>query len=152
MGFSLAEAVEAACRRRSAHVILFGTGEQELDFEFVGQRSLWQYRAPLRGAGPMLERRYRETNSRSARAEIERFMSMRPCPDCGGRRLRPEALAVRVGGRNVVEVVGALGRGRARLVPRASRSTEREQHDRRQDPEGDRATASASSPRSASTT
>jgi excinuclease ABC subunit A len=52
----------------------------------------------------VLARRYRETTSEDARLEIERYMSERPCPACGGGRLRPESLAVRVGGRAIHEV------------------------------------------------
>ncbi len=85
--------------------ILYGTGDHEINFSFVGQRSSWQYRAPFEGVVPGLERRYRETTSLDTRAEIERFMSMSPCPVCGGKRLRREALAVRVGGRNVHDIV-----------------------------------------------
>ncbi len=54
-----------------------------------------------------LQRRYKETTSEETRLEIERFMSERPCPACKGGRLRPESLAVRVGGRSIREV-GAL--------------------------------------------
>jgi len=54
-----------------------------------------------------LQRRYKETTSEETRLEIERFMSERPCPACKGGRLRPESLAVRVGGRSIHEV-GAL--------------------------------------------
>jgi excinuclease ABC subunit A len=59
------------------------------------------------GALGLLERRYRETTAEEARQEIERFMAERPCPACGGGRLRPESLAVRVGGKAIHEV-GAL--------------------------------------------
>ena len=51
-----------------------------------------------------LERRYKETTSEDTRLEIERYMSERPCPACGGGRLRPESLAVRVGGRSIHQV------------------------------------------------
>jgi excinuclease ABC subunit A len=51
-----------------------------------------------------LERRYKETTSEETRLEIERYMSERPCPACGGGRLRPESLAVRVGGRAIHQV------------------------------------------------
>jgi excinuclease ABC subunit A len=109
------------------HAILFGTGERELDFKFVGNRSLWQYRAPFEGLVKMLERLYRETASLERRAEIERFMSMSPCQQCGGRRLRREALAVRVGERNVVEVV-ALSVKDALAWFRSLALSERERH------------------------
>jgi excinuclease ABC subunit A len=72
-------------------LILHGTGE-EGGFE---------------GVIGVLQRRYRETTSDDTRQEIERFMSERPCPACKGGRLRPESLAVRVGGRSIREV-GAL--------------------------------------------
>ncbi|HKQ64181.1 MAG TPA: excinuclease ABC subunit UvrA, partial [Methylomirabilota bacterium] len=52
-----------------------------------------------------LERRYRETSSEEARAEVAQFMTERPCPACGGSRLRPESLGVKVGGRSIAEVV-----------------------------------------------
>lgn len=84
--------------------VLFGT-TQELHFEFVGQRSHWSYRAPFEGLIPALERKFRETHSQEVRAEIERFMSQHPCPTCGGKRLRKEALAVTVGGKSIAEVV-----------------------------------------------
>ena len=51
-----------------------------------------------------LERRYKETTSEDTRVEIERYMAERPCPTCGGGRLRPESLAVRVGGRPIHQV------------------------------------------------
>jgi excinuclease ABC subunit A len=52
-----------------------------------------------------LERRYRETASEEARAEVAAFMSERPCPACGGSRLRPESLGVKIAGRSIAEVV-----------------------------------------------
>ncbi|BCW92618.1 MAG: UvrABC system protein A [Thermoanaerobaculum sp.] len=84
--------------------ILYGT-TQELHFEFVGERSTWAYRAPFEGLVPALERKYRETRSPEVRAEIERFMSQKPCPACGGRRLRREALSVHIRGKNIHDVV-----------------------------------------------
>jgi len=56
------------------------------------------------GVIPYLERRLQETQSEGARSELEEYMSTRPCPHCRGARLRPEALAVRVGGLNIAEV------------------------------------------------
>ena len=52
-----------------------------------------------------LERRYRETSSEEARAEVAQFMTERPCPGCGGSRLRPESLGVKIAGRSIAEVV-----------------------------------------------
>jgi excinuclease ABC subunit A len=73
-----------------------------------------------------LARRYKETTSEEARLEIERFMAERPCPACGGGRLRPESLAVRVGGRSIQEV-GALTIEDARRFFDALELPEREQ-------------------------
>jgi len=52
-----------------------------------------------------LERRYRETTSEEARAEIQQFMAERPCPNCGGARLRRESLGFKIGGRSIADVV-----------------------------------------------
>ncbi len=52
---------------------------------------------------PNLERRYRETGSEAVKAEIERYMTTKPCPTCGGMRLKPESLSVTVGERNIIE-------------------------------------------------
>jgi excinuclease ABC subunit A len=57
------------------------------------------------GVVKVLERRYRETQSEEARAEIEAFMAERPCPACGGSRLRPESLGLKIAGRSIGDVV-----------------------------------------------
>ncbi|NDH27882.1 MAG: excinuclease ABC subunit A, partial [bacterium] len=62
------------------------------------------YKAAFEGIIANLERRHKETDSELVRTEIERYMVSRPCPDCKGRRLKPEILAVRVDGRNIAEV------------------------------------------------
>src|ERR1700747_3325961 len=62
------------------------------------------YMLAFEGIIPSLERRYRETDSATARERIEEYMSFRPCPQCKGARLQPEVLAVTVGGRNNHEV------------------------------------------------
>jgi excinuclease ABC subunit A len=61
------------------------------------------YMAPLEGVVASLERRYRETDSEYSRERIEEYMSVRPCPECHGARLRPESLAVKVGGIGIDE-------------------------------------------------
>jgi excinuclease ABC subunit A len=62
------------------------------------------YDVEWEGVIPWLERQHRETTSEHIKQEIERYMSQRPCPTCGGERLKPETLAVTIGGRNIVQV------------------------------------------------
>lgn len=62
------------------------------------------YTIPFEGVIPHLERRYKQTDSEGIREEIEGYMAARICPDCHGARLKPEALGVTVGGRNIVQV------------------------------------------------
>jgi len=97
------------------HAIMFGI-DRELDFAFVGERSRWEYRGRFEGLIANLERRYRETDSQHSRSDIERFMSMKPCTACAGRRLRPEALAVRVAGHSIDQVVTLPVRDALRLL------------------------------------
>ena len=79
-------------------VILYGTKGEKLKLTYDranGQGTLYQ---AFEGVVNNLERRYRETQSDGMRRELEECMTERPCPDCGGKRLRKEALAVTVGG------------------------------------------------------
>ena len=62
------------------------------------------YHTPFEGVVPLLNRRYRETSSDWSREEIEEYMSTKPCPTCKGARLKPESLAVSVGGKSIYEV------------------------------------------------
>lgn len=87
------------------NLILYGSGGEEIPITYTardGGRRI--YRTPFEGVIPNLRRRYRETASDYIRAKIEEFMTRRPCPACGGARLRPEALAVTVGGKNIYEL------------------------------------------------
>ncbi|NOZ78062.1 MAG: excinuclease ABC subunit UvrA [Acidobacteria bacterium] len=84
-------------------LIMYGS-DGELDFVWQGRRGAYTYRDRFEGFVPLLERRYRETGSEEVRRDLERFMSFAPCPACSGARLKPEALAVLVGGKNVAEV------------------------------------------------
>ena len=79
------------------------------------------YKAAFEGIIANLERRHRETDSELVRVEIERYMVSRPCPECKGRRLKPEMLAVRVAEKNIAEVaampIGELTRWINALTP-----------------------------------
>ncbi len=85
-------------------VLLEGSGDREVTFRWKGKRSKFEWRGRFEGIVPMLERRYRESTSHGVRDEIERYMSIHICPDCGGRRLRPEALSVKVDARSIDEL------------------------------------------------
>ncbi|WP_034630253.1 excinuclease ABC subunit UvrA [Desulfotruncus alcoholivorax] len=85
--------------------LLYGTGREIINVNLMdsyGNRHT--YRVPFEGVINNLSRRYRETNSDYMREEIEQYMSTRPCPACRGARLKPEALAVKIGGRSINEV------------------------------------------------
>ncbi|HEV2075128.1 MAG TPA: excinuclease ABC subunit UvrA, partial [Thermoleophilaceae bacterium] len=84
---------------------LYGTGGDRLYISYrnrYGRRR--SYMTTFEGLVPNLERRYRETDSEYSRERIEEYMSVRPCPECRGARLRPESLAVRVGGLGIHEL------------------------------------------------
>jgi len=91
--------------KKLQETIISGSGDEEIEFtQDVGGGRRRKYKAPFEGLIPHFERRWRETTSDSVRSDIERFMNMRPCPTCEGTRLRPEALAVTVGGSNIAQV------------------------------------------------
>ncbi len=79
-------------------VILYGTKGEKLTIEYDQPRGKGVLYQPFEGIVNNLERRYRETQSDAMKKEIEECMSQCPCPDCGGRRLKRESLAVTVGG------------------------------------------------------
>ncbi len=87
---------------KTRQLILYGAGEQELRYEFkLKKGSSWVHHGTFEGVIPNLERRYRETGSESVRKWIGSLMNPTPCPDCGGKRLRPESLAVKVDGEDI---------------------------------------------------
>jgi excinuclease ABC subunit A len=88
-------------------MILYGTNGQEIAVHYVSREGRKaSYKTTFEGIVGNLERRYQETESEYIRGKIQEYMSERPCPACHGKRLRPEALAVTVGGANIVEVTG----------------------------------------------
>ncbi len=85
--------------------ILFGTRGEEVNLVFHSRNERQtSLQAVFEGVIPNLMRRYRETQSEYIRNKISEFMTDKPCPTCGGKRLRPEALAVTVDGHNIVEI------------------------------------------------
>ncbi|MGI6732714.1 MAG: excinuclease ABC subunit UvrA [Anaerovoracaceae bacterium] len=83
--------------------LLYGTGDRKLEYYYVSRNNGSEsYRNhPFEGVINNLERRYRETNSDYIKERMRQYMSVVTCPTCGGKRLKPEALAVTVGGMNI---------------------------------------------------
>jgi len=108
---SVAEAYEidldkpwAKLKKLEKEVFLYGTGSERHQVSYTnrfGRRR--SYKVRFEGIVNNLERRYEETDSESNRERIESYMAEQPCPDCKGARLRPESLAVRVGGISIAE-------------------------------------------------
>ena len=88
--------------RHIQQIILHGSGNERIAFRY-GERGRRRVH-PFEGVMPSLERRYRETESNMVREELARHLSMRPCEDCGGGRLRREALHIFVGDRSIREI------------------------------------------------
>ncbi len=85
-------------------ILLYGTHGEKLDLSYERSYGTASYKAAFEGLIPNLERRYQETSSEYMKAEYEKLMSIEPCSECGGKRLRKESLAVTVGGLNIDEV------------------------------------------------
>jgi len=90
--------------KEAKQVILYGTGEEVITFEYDDGLRSYKTKKPFEGVIPNLERRYKETDSNWAREEIEKFQSVTDCDACGGYRLKPEALAVKIADLHVGEV------------------------------------------------
>ena len=78
-------------------VFLYGSGKEEIKFRYDEGGRVYEVSRVFEGVIPNMERRYRETDSNWIREEFERYQNNRPCGTCGGYRLRPEALAVKIG-------------------------------------------------------
>jgi len=84
------------------NIILYGSDEK-VHMRLVGKHMTHEWTRPVEGVINSWERRYMETTSEWSRREIEEYMEVRECPSCGGQRLRPEMLAVTVGGKSIME-------------------------------------------------
>ncbi|MGE3247050.1 MAG: excinuclease ABC subunit UvrA [Beijerinckiaceae bacterium] len=90
--------------RKARDVILYGSGEDPIKFSSDDGLRAYDVKKPFEGVIRNLERRYLETESEWAREDIGRYMSATPCSACGGYRLKPEALAVKIDGRHIGEI------------------------------------------------
>ena len=84
--------------------IMYGTGDEPIDFEYESAFGIRKNSIPFEGVIPILERRHRETKSQGMIQFYEMYMSEAPCPVCHGDRLKKEALSVRVGDKNIKEL------------------------------------------------
>ena len=84
--------------------ILYGTGNDEIDFEFASSYGVRKFKAPFEGVIPTLERRHSETKSQGMRDFYEMYMSNMHCDECHGARLKKEILSIYVGEKNINEV------------------------------------------------
>ncbi|MBR0378463.1 MAG: excinuclease ABC subunit UvrA [Lachnospiraceae bacterium] len=85
-------------------ILEYGTDGHEVKVRYKGQRGEGVYDVAFEGLLANVARRYRETFSESSKAEYEKYMQISPCTACGGQRLKPSALAVTVGTKNITEV------------------------------------------------
>ena len=101
------EAPVAELPKEKLDLILYGTKDEEIQIRYSsrdGRKSTFS--SAFEGIIGNMERRYQETQSEYIRGKIQEYMSERPCPACGGKRLRPEALAVTIDEVNIVEITG----------------------------------------------
>ncbi|MGI6129631.1 MAG: excinuclease ABC subunit UvrA, partial [bacterium] len=112
---------------KQQELVLYGTNGKRfrVDYETRWGESR-VFKTDFEGVIPVLQRRYRESQSETARTEYEEYMSSRPCPSCEGKRLKPEALAVTVGGSNIAQLT-SLSVGEAQEFFTTLKLTDREQ-------------------------
>ena len=81
--------------------ILYGTGDDEIDFEYKSYAGTRKFKAPFEGVLPTLDRRHRETKSQGMRTFYEMYMTNSHCHACNGARLKPEILSIKIGSKNI---------------------------------------------------
>jgi excinuclease ABC subunit A len=90
--------------KEAVDYLLYAPKDERVLIRYRHERGENSYETTFEGLVTNLERRYKETDSEYIKTELEKYMVTRPCPACGGRRLKPEALAVTIEGRNISEV------------------------------------------------
>ena len=90
--------------REIVNILLYGNNKEKIDMEYKSDNFSGSYKASFEGVINNLNRRYSETTSDYMKAEIEKYMKIMPCDMCSGRRLKKEALAVKIGEKNIQEL------------------------------------------------
>jgi excinuclease ABC subunit A len=90
--------------KKTREVVLFGSGREEVTMAYHDGSKSYEITKPFEGVIPNMERRWRETDSNWVRDELSRYQTVTTCSDCGGARLKPEALAVKIDGLHVSQV------------------------------------------------
>jgi excinuclease ABC subunit A len=90
--------------KKTREVVLFGSGREEVTMAYHDGNKSYEITKPFEGVIPNMERRWRETDSNWVRDELSRYQTVTTCSDCGGARLKPEALAVKIDGLHVSQV------------------------------------------------
>jgi excinuclease ABC subunit A len=85
-------------------LLLYGTGKESVTLRYTDAGRSYEINKPFEGVIPNMERRWRETESAWVRDELGKFQTVTLCDACGGHRLKPEALAVKIGGRHISQV------------------------------------------------
>ena len=102
-GFSM-DAPVSELPEKILNILYYGTKNEKITIEYERDGRKSRYQAPFEGIITNLERKYRETGSDSMKEVYESYMANTPCPECGGRRLKRESLAVTVDGKNIAEI------------------------------------------------
>jgi excinuclease ABC subunit A len=103
-GFTMETPIEELTPQQ-VDVLLYGSGDEVITLRYRNRYGHFrEYETTYEGVIPNLQRRYKESSSDYMRAQIESFMSTRPCPTCGGKRLKPESLAVTIDGKSIVGI------------------------------------------------
>ena len=90
--------------QEAVDILFYGTGDEKLEIKYKSHSFSGQYHSAFEGIVNNLDRRYRETSSEYIKYEIEKYMKTIPCQTCNGKRLKKEALSVKVGGINIIEL------------------------------------------------
>jgi excinuclease ABC subunit A len=107
-------------------IILYGTGQENIFFHYVRNQRTLTSEVPFEGVLPQLARRFQETSSSAVRDELSAYMNEQPCPACHGERLRPAALAVRLGSWNIAELTRLSIEQLAEVLPKIQISPQEE--------------------------